>query len=100
MIIVSGTIDVQPERSEDFLALTAPLVTATLQEEGCGTYGFFPDPNKAGSFRVYEEWADDDALNAHMASDHMATFLVGTGSVGLTGASINRHDVSAVSKLM
>ena len=26
-------------------------------------------------FRAYEEWENDDALNAHMASAHMAEFI-------------------------
>ena len=100
MIIVSGTMSVEPDDSEAVLALTHPCVAATLEEDGCSAYGFFADPNQAGSFRVYEEWADDDALNAHMGSAHMAEFLGQIGSVRITGVNLNKHEVSAISKLM
>ena len=94
MIIVSGTMSVEPDDSEAFLALTNPCVAATLEEDGCSAYGFFADPNQAGSFRVYEEWAD------HMGSAHMAEFLGQIGSVRITGVNLNKHEVSAISKLM
>ena len=100
MIIVSGTISVDPEDSNAFLALTAPCVLATRAEPGCTAYGFFADPDLPGTFRVYEEWADEDALNGHMVSPHMAEFLGAMGTVCITGVNLNRHDVSQVSKLM
>ena len=35
-----------------------------------------------------------------MASPHMAEFMGAAGSLGITGADIQRYDVSAKSKLM
>ena len=100
MIIVSGTISVDPEDSNAFLALTAPCVLATRAEPGCTAYGFFADPDLPGTFRVYEEWADEDALNAHMGSEHMAAFLGAAGSFGISGTSIDRYDVTTKTKFM
>jgi quinol monooxygenase YgiN len=100
MIIVSGTIAVDPEDADALLAITAPCVLATRQEPGNTAYGFYGDPDTPGSFRVYEEWADEDALNAHMVSPHMAAMLGQMGTVRVTEVNLNRHDVTNVSKLM
>lgn len=100
MIVVSGTIDLDPANRDAAVALTDTLVAATLQEEGCISYGFWLDPHHDGRFRVFEEWKDQAALDAHFAEPHMAVFMEGLGSLGVTGTAINRYVVSESSKLM
>lgn len=100
MIIVSGHIAVDPAESQDFLTATESLIPATRAEPGNTSYGFYPDPQNPGTFRVYEEWADDDALNGHMASPHMAEFLGSMGNFTVTSVDLVRHDVSNSLKFM
>lgn len=100
MLIVSGTIEIDPAQHDAAVALFAPLVEATLAEEGNITYGFWADPADPGRFRVYEEWASPEALGLHMGTDHMATFLVGMGGLGVTGTEITQHTVSESTRLM
>jgi quinol monooxygenase YgiN len=100
MLIVSGIIDIDPANHDAANELFAPLVAATLAEDGCITYGFWANPANPGQFRVYEEWESTDAMGLHMGSDHMATFLVGMGGLGVTGTSITQHTVSESTRLM
>ena len=100
MIVISGLITVEASDHDAAVELFAPLVEATLQEEGCGAYGFWANPNESGTFRVYEEWDNDDALTAHMSAPHMIEFLGGMAGLKVTGTSINRYDVSEVTKFM
>ncbi len=100
MILISGTITFDPSNYDKAVELLGPLVEATLAEEGNVTYGFWGHLSEPGTVRVYEEWKDDAALNAHMGSAHMAEFMAGIGSLGVTGTEINRYDVSAVTKFM
>ena len=57
-------------------------------------------PSEPGVFRVYEEWSSPDAMGLHMASDHMATFLVGMGGLTVTGTELYQHEVAESSRLM
>jgi len=100
MLIVSGIITMDPSGADEAVALVGPLVEATLAEPGNITYGFWADVNQPGVFRVYEEWADEDALNTHMGSPHMAEFIGGMATLPLTGTEITKHAVSESSKLM
>ena len=100
MIVLSGLLTVDPADHDKAAALVAPLVEATLAEEGNGTYGFWAHLSEPGTFRVYEEWNDEEAMTAHMATSHMADFLVGMAELSVTGTEINRYDVSQVSKFM
>lgn len=100
MIVISGTIAIDPANIDAALAAVAELEAATRAEAGCITYGFWQSPTEAGLFNVFEEWEDDDALNAHMGSAHMITFLTAAGEFGITGTDISRYDVSAKTKFM
>lgn len=100
MLIVAGLITIDPANHDAAVELFAPLVEATLAEEGNITYGFWSSLSEPGVFRVYEEWESTDAMGLHMASDHMATFLVGMGGLGVTGTEIHQHTVSESTRLM
>ena len=100
MIVVSGTITIDPADRDAALDLAATLVEATLAEPGCVTYGFYPDPTDAGTLRVFEEWQDDEALGSHFGEPHMAAFMAGLGELKVTGTAISKYVVSDKSKLM
>lgn len=91
MIVISGTIRIDPARRGDALALIAPLVEATNAEPGCTTYGFWEDPFAAGSFRIFEEWVDQAALDAHFATPHMAAFMSGMGGLGSVETDVAKY---------
>lgn len=100
MIIVSGTISFDPSKADRFHELAAPLVSATLAEPGCITYGFWADPADPGTVRAYEEWESGEAIAEHMGTDHMAAFLGAMGEVGVTGAQLMQHEVAETTQLM
>lgn len=100
MLIVSGIISMDPSGHDRAVELFAPLVQATLAEDGNITYGFWADPANPGTFRVYEEWASTEAMGEHMASAHMAEFLTGMGTLPITGVDIHQHEVTDSTKLM
>ena len=100
MLIVSGTIEIDPANHDAMVAAVTPLVEATLAEEGNITYGFWTHPSDKSLFRVYEEWADREAMDLQMASPHMAEFLGAMAGAGVTGTDIVLHEVTGSSKLM
>lgn len=100
MLIVSGIISVAPSDHDRMVELTGPLVEATLAEDGCITYGFWASTTEPGVFRAYEEWESPEAMGAHMASEHMATFLGAMGSLEITGTELHQHTVTDSTRLM
>ena len=100
MIVISGTLTFDPAKVDETIAATNTLVEATLAEPGNVTYGFWPSSSEPGVFLVFEEWADDDAINAHMGSEHMAAFMGAAGDLGISATDISRYDVSDKTKFM
>jgi quinol monooxygenase YgiN len=66
MIIIAGTIDVDPTRRDACVAACAPVQMATRKDEpGCLAYCFASDPSVEGRIQVYELWTDQASLQAH-----------------------------------
>jgi quinol monooxygenase YgiN len=100
MIVVSGTLIIDPAKATLCEELTTKLVADTVKEEGNISYEYFRSPSDPGRWHVFEEWASEAAMNEHMASPHMAEFMGAAGDLGITGVDIQRYDVSEKSKLM
>lgn len=100
MIVVTGTITLDPAKATDAKAAMLTMMEASNAEAGCQSYRFVADLAEPGTFHVVEQWDDADAIDAHNASPHMAALLSSMGELGVTGTEIWRHDVSATSRLM
>ena len=99
MILVTGTIDVDPAQRDAFIAACQTVQAKTREETGCEAYAFSADLDDPGRFHVSERWADEDAINGHMASPHMAEFMGALGGLVKAG-SLTKWTGAEGSKLM
>ena len=90
MLIVTGTVEVAPEGVEIAAKAAQLMVAETVKESGCLVYEFSQILGHANVFRVYEEWQDQAALEAHFATPHMAVFQGVLAEVGVTASDIYR----------
>ena len=94
MLIIAGTISLDPAQLDDALALTLPLCEKVRAEEGCHDYVFTPNPAVPGEVRLFEIWETEEDLAVHFTTPHMAEWQEQIGSFTITGRSIMRYDVS------
>ena len=99
MIVITGTFDLKPEQRGEAFSLLAEMAKASLAEDGCSAYAFFEDITRPNHFRVYEEWADEDAVAFHFATPHMAVFLEGLGQIRPGNMDIQKIVVSSTGPL-
>ena len=99
-IIVTGFLQVDPAKHDVAVAAAVEVMKATRAEDGNEGYTFSADLEQAGLFHIAEQWASDEALDAHMATPHMATFMATIGTLGLAGGGVTRWDGGTPSKLM
>lgn len=95
MIIVSGTLRIDPADIDTAMDLGATMAEASLAEEGCSAYGFWQDPKDPGRVRVFEEWTDQAAIDQHFATPHMAAFMEGLGKLKISEMDLSKYEVSA-----
>ena len=74
MLVINGTFHIDPARRADFIAACIAMQRPSQAEEGCHYYSFTADLEDESVFHIAEKWTDDEALKAHFAMPHMATF--------------------------
>lgn len=74
MIVINARIDATPETVEALTDAILAMEAATAKEDGCEDYTFSVELGNPGAVRITERWANADALKAHFATPHMATF--------------------------
>ena len=100
MIIVSGSMQLNPEHIPTALEHLQPLLTATRAEAGNIEYGFWLDPNVPGSVHLYEEWESQSAIDSHNATPHLAAFMEVMGTLEITSIHIALHEVAKTTTIM
>lgn len=90
MLIVTGIVEVAPDGIENAARAAQQMVAETMKEPGCLTYEFSQILGQPNRFRVYEEWQDQAALEAHFTAPHMAAFQGVLAEVGVISAEIYR----------
>lgn len=96
MLIIAGSITTEDDGRDAFLAAVSPMVAATHTEPGCREYVFSPDPDNANRIMLFELWDDQDALDVHFASDHMAEFQRASAGLAVTAMKIEKYTISDV----
>ncbi len=95
MLIVTGTIEIDPAHIGPTKAAALKLMAETRKEAGCHVYEFSQLIEAPHRFRVYEEWEDAAALKAHGESAHMAAFRDVLGKIGILSRDIETIEAGA-----
>ncbi len=99
MLVVAGTISIDPANQDAAIAAAREVAEETHKESGNISYAFSSDLSEAGVFHVFEEWESQEALDAHFQSPHMAKFQGALGGLGVKGLNVQRYQVSSVGPL-
>lgn len=97
MIVISGRMRFDPTHRERALAEIAPVVAATATEDGNVHYRYYADLEDSNVLLLFEEWRDDEALQAHFSQPYVLSFLEKLPTLGMVEASVHRYDVSSKS---
>ena len=92
MIIVAGTIRIDPDKTEAFLPHAKSMLTATREEAGCRVYSYAFDVEEAGLVRIYEEWDSRAHLEAHFKVPHMADWRAALAEIGAHSRAIKAYE--------
>jgi quinol monooxygenase YgiN len=92
VVIVGGAFEVDPEQREAFLASRHDTMRTSRAEPGCLEYTFSADPIDASRVLLFERWASQADLDAHLSALRSGPSS-GTGVVPKK-ASIVLYDVA------
>jgi quinol monooxygenase YgiN len=86
MIIIAGTVDIDPDKRAAALESARELLEPTRAQPGCLHYVWSADPVVEGRLYVYECWESRDTLAAHLSGKWYRAML----------ATISAHDIRKV----
>lgn len=93
MLIVAGTFRLPPAQFAEALPVMARMVAASRAEDGCLEYSYAADLLEPGLIRVMEMWRDQDSLDAHVESDHIAEWRAAWPALGIHARDLMTHDI-------
>ncbi len=95
MIVIAGSLTIDPAQRDAAVAAATEMMAATLQEPGCHAYQFsfaMDDPSKVC---IFEEWEDQAALDLHFAAPHMAAFGAKAGSFITGRGTFTKYEIAS-----
>lgn len=93
MIVIAGTIEIDPEKREAALQGAQPFIDGALSQKGCEAYTWAADLNAPGRVEVFERWTSEQDLAAHFEGEHYKNMLVHMGAHGLRSADVSKYRV-------
>jgi quinol monooxygenase YgiN len=100
MIIVTG----QVRFAEGEIARLTPAfrmnVHATRAEEGCARYAYGVDIADPNLLHIVEQWSDEEAVNQHMNTPHMAELMQAIGGAKIEAISVNAYEAHFLKTLL
>jgi quinol monooxygenase YgiN len=90
-IIVAGTLHVEPEQREEFLAARVPIIAHARRAPGCIDFSLSADVLDAGRVNVYERWRSREDLLAYRAGDGPEL----DDGIAVSAAEVELHHISA-----
>ncbi len=92
MLIVEGTLTVDPSTVETAIPLVTAVVQATRAEPGCVDYVFSEEIGSPGTIRVFERWTDRDALERHFTTEHFKAWRKAADELDIIRRSLVVYD--------
>ena len=93
MIIIAGTVDVDPEQRAAALDAGRPHVDGALTQKGCVAYSWSSDPHIPGRIHVYERWDSEQDLAAHLAGPHYLAMRDTIGAHGMVASDVAKFRI-------
>ena len=93
MVIVGGWFEVDPDARDAFVAERAQVMRRSRAEQGCIEYVMAADPLEPGRVVLFERWATQADLDAHLGAMGSAPASE-QPAVAPTAVSIVVYDVS------
>jgi quinol monooxygenase YgiN len=92
-IIISGTVDIDPEQMDAAMVAAKPLIIGALTQDGCMDYDWCPDPITPGRIRVFERWTDEEALKHHFNNHWYTDMRESMGGFDIRGADVLKYKI-------
>jgi quinol monooxygenase YgiN len=93
-VIVAGTFRIPAGNLAALQPHLEAVIAATRAEDGCLAYCYATDVEAPGLIRVFEQWRDQAALDAHFQTAHMAAWRKAREALGFHDRRLTAYQVA------
>ena len=93
MIIVAGTVRIDPNKIGLARVEMDKMIAASRAEDGCLEYGYAIDVLEPHVAHVFEVWRDLEALERHFKAPHIAAWRATWPSIGVSDRRLKIYEV-------
>ena len=93
-LLICATYRLQPGDVEAFRSLASRMADAANARDGCVFLHVAQDIGDPATFRLFEGWRDQTALDAHTASNEFQAVLREAATLGIVERSADIYPVS------
>ncbi len=94
LLVINGTIRVLAPDIPKFIRSTNVCAAETVKEAGCLYYHASRSLTERNLFHLAEGWADEAALDAHLASPHFKLAMREVAAVTLEAVTMKQYSVA------
>lgn len=99
MIIVAGTVRIEPSKLQSARGIMERMIAASRAEDGCHAYSYSADVLDPSVVHVFEVWRDKETLQKHFQMPHLAEWRAAWPTFGISGRKLAMYDVSGSTPL-
>ena len=100
MILVTGQVRFAEGEIQRLIPAFRMNIQATRAEAGCARYAYGVDVADPNLMHVVEEWSDEEAVNTHMNTPHMAELRAALGSAKIEAISVVAYEAHFLKTLL
>ena len=95
MIVVVGRVRTDADKRDELIRVGTAVATASREEDGCIAYRVHEAVDAPNEFVFVEEWRDDEALQAHFRTPHIAEFMAAIPKAIIEPPDVKFHEVAS-----
>lgn len=99
MIVVAGTVRIDPAKLDLARAEMVKMVSVSRAEDGCITYSYAIDVLEPCLVHVFEVWRDRAALERHFKTPHIAAWRATWPAIGISDRKLELYEVVSVAPI-
>lgn len=94
MIIVSGWLQVEPEKGHAYLDACRPVIEAARQAPGCLAFNLSIDPIEPDRINIFEQWQTEGDVESFRQGGPDADL-----QTVIVDASVHQHEIASTTPL-
>lgn len=94
MIVAVGRVQTDPDKRAELVRIGQAVAAASRSEPGCISYRIYEDTEREHEFVFVEEWEDEEALQRHFATSHVAEFMGAISATIVAPPDVRFHTIA------